>query len=381
MRLTDQFLKGLAPRDDRYEIADDACIGLRIRVSKQGKKTWSLVVWNAGLNRPVRVTLGEYPKIGLKEARDLANQKRDGASAPPAPEASFTTYAEVVEAFIKLYAKPNKKSWAKDEAYLKRSKEEWGALDASTITRKMIVSHLDEIATRGPVTANRTKTVMSKMLSWAADREMIPANPIATWKEKPGGKELPKQRVLTDEEVRSVWTSTPATVAGNALRLILTTAQRPGEACAARCEQFELDAEPPTWVLPGSSVKNGMAHKIPLTPQAVAILRLAIHGRAEGWVFEGRGKPFQDKPHIRNETVISLCQVKGVAHFTPHDLRRTAATAMRTKGAAVSDIGALLNHSEKSITAKVYALSDRMPEKLRAIEALALWLSAIDIKA
>ena len=377
MKLTDQFVKGASTDEKQIEIPDDACIGLKLRVTKAGTKTWAVVVWNGHMKKAMRRTLGTYPKLKLADARKAADAVRDLlANNRPA---DGLTFGLLCDEFIEKYAKLNKTSWDQDEQTLKIARIAWGNAPAAEVTRKQVVELLDQIAATAPVKANRTKSLLSKMFKWGKDRDLLSVNPIEGWTERPGGKETPKDRVLDDDEIRLVFRKLPTSTVGNAIRTVLLTMQRPGEVCAARIEDIDLDEK--LWLIPAEVAKNGRAHEVPLTDMAVRLLRIQIHGRAEGWVFEGRADAWGVvDSHLTRAAMSRACKkVSGVASFSPHDLRRTGATGARKLGAAVSDISSLLNHVEQTITAKVYALSDRRPEKQRTIDVYTKWLEALDL--
>ncbi|MET3966820.1 Arm DNA-binding domain-containing protein [Bradyrhizobium sp. S3.9.1] len=72
--LTDRFVKALKAPDGRIEIGDARCRGLSIRCTSAGIKTWTFAYKLNGRMR--RITLGEYPDLGLSEAREHADERR-----------------------------------------------------------------------------------------------------------------------------------------------------------------------------------------------------------------------------------------------------------------------------------------------------------------
>jgi integrase len=146
---------------------------------------------------------------------------------------------------LRSIGKPNKDSWKNDEHYLKRPRAAWGRLPAATVTDDMAAELLDEIAETAPVSANRTQSVLHKMFSWAKQpgRKLVQTNPLADL-ERRGGKEKSRDRVLTDDEVRTLWWGLdhPGLPADRevalALKAILTTMVRPYQ--AALMERAEL---------------------------------------------------------------------------------------------------------------------------------------------
>jgi integrase len=131
-----------------------------------------------------------------------------------------------------------------------------------------------------------------------------------------------------------------------------------------------LDMDVGLWRLPAGRAKNKRAHRIPLTDLALRLLRELPQADSGPLFRTSTGAPL---PPARVSTWVSQ-QSWPIEHWTAHDLRRSAATGMRANGCAVADIAALLNHTEIGITAKIYARSDRWPEKVRAVDSLDQWL-------
>src|SRR5262249_36586513 len=129
--------------------------------------------------------------------------------------------------------------------YLKRCREEWGRLPASSITDDDVADLLDTIAEDAPVSANRTQSILHKMFKWGMQpgRKYVPANPLVGL-ERRGGKERKRDRVLSDDEIRTLWWGLdrgdiPADRAVClAIKFILTTMVRPYQAAGA--EMAEL---------------------------------------------------------------------------------------------------------------------------------------------
>ncbi len=165
--------------------------------------------------------------------------------------------------------------------------------------------------------------------------------------ERPGGVGRPRQRVLTPEEVKAFWTklrtATMADPIRLALKLLLVTAQRRGELTFAKWSHFDLDAK--SWTIPVKLLKTSHArraepepHLVPLSPLALELLR-ELHKLTGGGEYVLPAHADERKDRSYSEGVLSRAVREnadhfGIAHFTPHDLRRTAASFMTTQGAA-----------------------------------------------
>jgi integrase len=210
---------------------------------------------------------------------------------------------------------------------------------------------------------------------------MVPANPAA-------GVKLPdrvrrhlqgggRKRVLSDEEIGVLWAELEeleanarrrkfAPVSAAAFRLILLTAQRPGEVFRMRWCDIKDGV---WWVVPAEVAKNGQANRVYLSPQAQAILgelRPATGGSE--WVLESPRKRGTHLTTIKTAT-LSILERSQMDHWTPHDLRRTAATRISALGTDRRVLQAILNHKDRSVTA-IYDHYTLDPEKQ---EALVQW--------
>ena len=210
--------------------------------------------------------------------------------------------------------------------------------------------------------ANRVLALVRKIFNFGIAREMVEFNPCAQL-ERPG-KERQRDRVLTDDEIRTFWgkldQEQPEVAA--AFRLRLVTAQRGGEVFDMRWGDVDLGDR--WWTIPGSDTKNGLPHRVPLSDQAVEILT-ALRSRKPRdaseppYVLAGaRGK------RQRSEASGRL----GLRDFWGHDLRRTAASRMASTGIQRLVIGKVLNHAERGVTA-VYDRHAYDGEKRAALDA------------
>ena len=194
-------------------------------------------------------------------------------------------------------------------------------------------------------------------------------------------KEVSRDRVLTQSEIRQFWLgledprlsmSVPIRLM---LRLMLATAQRKGEVIAARWGEFDL--QDGWWTIPAEKSKNGLPHRVPLSSLALSVLdEIRDRSAASEFLFPG---PQRTKP-IRGDAVSKAVRrsadALGIDDFTPHDLRRTAASHMASIGTNRLVIQKILNHAESGITA-VYDRHSYDAEKRQALAAWGRWLDAL----
>jgi integrase len=237
-----------------------------------------------------------------------------------------------------------------------------------------VIALLDNIVDRGaPIAANRTLAVIRRMFGWALSRDIVAASPCVTVKAP--AKERRRDRMLGADEIAAFWRAldNPKLAISSAIRLVLklqlVTAQRKGE--------FDLDER--VWTIPAAKAKNGMPHRVPLSPLALTVLaNVASSGRAANidteqdvprWLFPSPriGKPITS-PAV-DHAMRGNRGALGTSDATPHDLRRTAASHMTSIGISRLVVSKILNHAEPGVTA-VY---DRHSYDAEKRAALAAW--------
>jgi hypothetical protein len=187
----------------QVDVWDTTLQAFGVRVSPQGRKTWFVMIRPHG--HPKRVTIGTYPAIPLADARDAAGKIiRDaqlGVFDHPT-ETSKATLGQAIPLFVQLYAKPKNRGWQRAERLLAPF-EALFQHSLQDIRRSDVVRALDVLIASGtPYAANRALSAIKKLMSWALDRGMIDANPIAGL--KPPAKEHSRERILTECELTAL---------------------------------------------------------------------------------------------------------------------------------------------------------------------------------
>ena len=377
MRFTDMQIKKLEPRETRYEINEG--MGFIVRVTPNGTKTFVYVYQFQGKNR--RLTLGAYPELKLTdarakhaEARQLFMKGIDPAAIDQQvkEEARIApTVAFLVTEYVERWAKPNKRTWPEDVRMLNKDiVPRWGNSKAKDITRQDIVHMLDDLQDRGAtITANRTLACVRKMFNWAVERGMIDVSPCTAVRAPV--PENQRERVLTQDEIRTFWKGIDKAGMTEGSRLILKlqflTAARKGEVVAAAWESFDLSNG--WWTLPIEDSKNKKSHRVPLSNEALIVLQQikALSGDSP-WLFPSKINGKHVTPTSIDHAVRKNLDVFGIGQFIPYDLRRTAASHMTGMGIPRLVVSKILNHVETGITA-VYDRHSYDTEKRQALDA------------
>jgi integrase len=232
-------------------------------------------------------------------------------------------------------------------------------LALTDIDRRAIAVLLGQVETEsGPVARNRLRSALSAFFAWAIQEGLTETNPVqGTGKADEANS---RDRVLTQEELRSLWRGLGDDRFSDVVRLLLLTGQRRNE--IGKLQWSEIDLAKAQITLPASRVKNGRDHTVPLSTQALAILMR--QPRSSDFVFGGRGQ------WGWAEAKAKLDQRVGIAPYRLHDLRRSAATYMAEIGVLPHIIETTLNHvsGHKAGVAGVYnrsKLTDAVREGLQ----------------
>src|SRR5512145_2918297 len=206
--LTVRSIEALKPAAKRYEIFDALTPGLAIRITPSGHKSWVLLYRHHGRLR--RLTLGRYRDRGLAEARKEAVNARgrilNGADPATEKHDERATYGDTVGALYELFKKATekKRSWSEQRRIFENEVlPAWRHRRVQDMTRRDIRALVDRKAETAPVMANRMLARISRLFSFAVERDWMEANP-ALRIVKPG-EEKSRDRVLSRDELRELW--------------------------------------------------------------------------------------------------------------------------------------------------------------------------------
>jgi integrase len=359
--LTDRFCER-AKATTQTDYFDETVSGLALRVTKHGVKAWTFLYTAGGKRR--RMTLGRYPAVSLAKARTLALEASEAVASgfDPQPKAAMTV-GDLVEAYIAKHTVTLKSGAEIARRIRKNIVPVIGSVALTELHRRDATRVVDAVTGRGaPIEATFAFQDLRSILRWAVARGDLDHDPIAGMPAPPAGK--PRERVLTDAEIRQLWTVLPTTLSPTyqrVIRLCLITAQRIGEVAGMR--RSELDLGKALWSLPGSRTKNGHPHLVPLSSAAMEII-----GEPEDELVFGDCLPVNV-----TSAIYKAKERFGIAQWTPHDLRRTALTGMAKLGVEPIVLGHIANHrttTKAGMTLSVYVHHAYEREKREALE---LW--------
>lgn len=391
--LTAKSVETMKPDPNRrLEIPDAALPGLYLVLQPGGARSWAFRYRCGGKSR--KLTIGSFPAISLAAARDEARKaaqavatgtdpgavkaERQAAARAAVVEPDRDTVRAQVEEFDKRHLSKIRSGKAARRFLDRFVVAKWGDRDVHDIAKRDVIELLDGIVDAGtPTTANRVLAQVRKFMNWLVERDVLERSPVAGV--KPPAKEESRDRVLSDDELRWIWTATAAEGQpfGPLTRFLLLTGQRLGEGVG----MTDREVTGGLWHLTAARTKNGRAHAVPLSSAAMEVL--ASVRRIKGdrrLVFTTTGAtPVSGfdraiKRLRKRAEEVAAAERGGPVEIAPwgfHDLRRTAATGMAGLGFPVHVVEAVLNHASGSVSgiAAVYNRHNYADEKRAALEA------------
>jgi integrase len=376
LHLTDSFIRGCESDSGRTEYHDEKYPGLTLRVTDKGSKTF---VYRYRIHKKSkRYTIGKYPAIPLKKAREehtrlyvLVSQEID-----PQKEKMNERHREVksiydlAEKYKAVHFKKLKASTSED--YRRRIDNvilpNIGHIEAAELTRANIIEFLEEIAESAPIQSNRVRAILSSMYSFGVNRAMFDFNPVSTV--KPLAEENTRDRVFSVKEVKKIWDVFTAISEpyGSLFKMLLVLGQRSGE--TRKMKWADLDEN--IWTIPKEDTKANRRHHVPLPNLALEILTHRKSLSTGPFVFESPLDNQSPIQWLQNKAGDSFKAAK-VEDARLHDLRRTAASFMAELGTSRIVVGKVLNHKGLAGDSTVTAIYDRHDYMTEKREALDTW--------
>jgi integrase len=286
-------------------------------------------------------------------------------------EREKNTVAIVADEFIDRYAKLKLRSWQEYQRILDRNiKPRLGRRPVHEVTRREITSLLDDVAdTSGAPMADHVLAILRKLLNWHTTRDDGFQSPIVIGMARTSPRELARDRVLNDEEIRRIWAvlERHPYPFGALVKLLFLTAQRRQEVAEMRWDEIQDD----TWTIPAKRYKTKIAMAVPLVPQAMQIVRTLPN--CGQFLFTTTGTtPFSGFSKAKAH----LDGASGVSDWVLHDIRRTCRTLMVRADIRPDIAERVLGHAIPGV-AGTYDRHDYLNEKRDALEALAGRLRSI----
>jgi integrase len=422
--------------DRRAKLYDRKCAGLYVSITTAGVATFYLQITDRftgkarckwlGIYNPATFTVDDAraavyalkARIGAGEnvfetlRQGKALKAKQGLTVDELIELRIT-WMSALEKKEDAEMRPRIESWEAVASHLRRLvSPTLGEMIAADVTRSDVAELSNDIldGKRGPASvanARHMRRAVSGLYNWAAEagRDYVPATCQPCLKLPKLPREHARTRVLTAAEIRIFWHGLDRAdlpwdrKTRLALKFALVTMLRSSELLGAQgSELFELDGENPRLDVGLRRVKKRRVIQQPLSSLAVEIVKEALESGGQEYIFAGR---FGDAPLERKAMAtalrgtwnkdgtvrtLGLCALLDLKPFTPHDLRRTAATLAGDLGFSDAWIARCLDHAASkdehgvrvpSVTGRVYNHSKRLQQKRAVLDGVAAELRRI----
>jgi integrase len=330
MKLTANTVRAqtLPPGKSEAIFFDDELPGFGLRLRERGSRTF-VFQYKLGAKQR-RMALGAATALNLAGVRKTAEQLyarvklgQDPASDKAEAQArAVHTFKVGADKYLEeCRGRLRERTYPDLERHLLKHAKTLHELQLAKIGRADVAAVISSVTKNsGAVTANRVRTSLSSFFTWAMEQGIVDTNPVIGTARH---KEQSRERVLTPEELRTIWNALGSDDFGAIIKLLALTGQRAGEIAGLRWSEIADD----TIFLPGERTKNHRPHIVPLSAPAAAIIS-AQQKRGERDLIFGRGtNPFSGWSNCK-ERLDARVAASGrtIPHWTPHDLRRTFST-------------------------------------------------------
>lgn len=391
--LTDMQVKRAKPKDKPYKLADGG--GLYLEIMPTGSKLWRMKFIQAS-GKESRLSFSGYPEVSLTKARaaranvreqkaaaiDPGQAKRDAKRAQA--DAAIHTFEAMARQWLsKTAADRADSTQEKNTSWLERNIfPEIGTMPISTIKPRDVLVALQKIEARGAIeSAHKIKQLCGQVFRYAVAAGLAERDVTADLRGALSAIPSSHYAAITDpagvaDLMRSIYAYSGGPYTAAALQLSPLVFQRPGELRSMEWTELDLDAA--EWRIPGAKMKMKNDHIVPLSTQAIALLRgveaISRHGR---YVFPSirTGERCMSENTI-NAALRSLGYGKEV--MTGHGFRAMARTIMdEVLGERVDLIEHQLAHAVKDPNGRAYNRTAHLPARRAMMQRWADYLDAL----
>tara|TARA_R110002124_G_scaffold264235_2_gene430815 strand:- start:5201 stop:6478 length:1278 start_codon:yes stop_codon:yes gene_type:complete len=396
-KISKRTVDALGPGATDIFLWDSVTKGFGLKVTPRGKKVYLFQYRPKGGGPAKRITIGPHGELTPDQAAKFAERLRLEVLSGGDPVAAAKAAREASEDRKMLHSKQIVANlvplWLSNPRLKDRTRSFYqsamdchilpviGKLPLPLVKREHWTAIRDSIPPASVAARRNAFATLSAFCAWA-DNESIAPN--VTDGLKPPPKAKSRDRVLDDQELRSVWLAAEKlNPSYRALyRLAILTGQRRDE--IAGMTWAELSRSQALWEIPGERTKNGVPQIVHLSALAIEVIDDLIGTEdwpAAGCVLVGRTKSsiagFSKAKRAIDDAIEHLDGE--VAKWRFHDLRRTLATGLQRLGIRLEVTEAILNHVSGSMSGVkgIYQRHDWKLEKQAALDAWAAHLSRI----
>jgi integrase len=369
------------PDKDDVVVWDDELPGFGVRLRGDAKSY--LCQYRVG-DQQRRESLGDVRKIKLEDARKAARHRfakvqlgidpgaeRERARAKAV--AMDLTLGVIAQRYLDAkQASLRPSTYRASERYFRIHWQPFCDRPLETVRRADVAARLQEIIkVHGRTAAARARANLSAMFGWAMKEGLAESNPTTATNDPRAGIP-PRDRVLAEAELASVWKACQDDDFGKIVRLLILLGCRRREIGALKWQ--EIDVARGTVTIPGARTKNHRALTLTLPPTAIEIMSFVPHQEGRENVFGNGAEGFTAWSYslVALNNRVAAAEGKPLAHWSLHDLRRSAATHMAEIGIQPHIIEAILNH-QSGHKAGIAGVYNRAAYEREKTTALAQW--------
>jgi integrase len=387
--LTSTKIRAAKPREKAYKLSDSG--GLYLLVNPNKSLWWRLKYRFEG--REKSLSLGVYPHVSLQQARSqrdeakkaIANGVDPSAKRQAEKSATANTFEAVAREWLALQeGKLAPATFAKAVWTLETFVFPYiGSRPIAKLGATDVLKVLKRIESRGThETAHRTRQRCSQVFRYAVQTERAERDVTADLRGALAPVVSEHHAAITEparvgELLRAIDGYTGHVVTAYALKLAPLLFVRPGEFRHAEWIEFDLDGHEPHWRIPADKMKMGKQHIVPLSKQALALLRelhlLTGRGRYVFPSLRGGSRPMSEN------TVNAALRRLGYTteEMTGHGFRSLASTNLNEQGYHPDLIELQLSHAERNKVRAAYNKAQRLPERRKMMQSWADYLDGL----
>lgn len=380
--LTSTGVRHAKPKEKEYNLMDGS--GLKLRVKPNGVKSWLFNYTDPTTNKRNNLSLGSFPAVSLEQARKECQRCRELIAEGQNPkhardqahmkaeQAARNTFSHVAHQWFAIKKSQVTEDYATDiwRSLEKHVLRNIGNTPISSVSAPQAIEILKPIAARGNLeTVRRLIQRINEVMNYAVNAGLLEANKLSGIKaafQAPVKKNMPalppsQLPLLLERLDRASIKITTRCV----IKWQLHTMTRPGEAALTQWEHIDLDNA--VWTIPAEIMKRKHAHKIPLTSQAISILKRMkpISGHRD-YVFPSDKSP---RTHIDKQTANMALKRMGFGQtLVAHGLRSIASTALYEHGFESELIESALAHKDKNQVRAAYNRAEYVERRRTMLE-------------
>ena len=390
MPLTATAIRNTKPADKPIRLFDGG--GMYLEVSPAGGRWWRLKYRFVGKEK--RLSLGVYPEVSLAEARSRREDARKLLAAgidPSDQRKAAKREAEgreinSFEAVAREWYGKQAHVWVAHHAsdVLRRLESnlfpEIGSEPIAEVTAPMLLAAVRKIEHRGAHDlAHRVLQVASQLFRYGVATGRCERDPAPDLRGALTPHKSKHQAAVAPEELPALLRAIDGygelgdKLTAYALRLLVLTFVRTNELIGA--EWSELDLDSAIWIIPATRMKMRSEHVVPLSRQAIEVLReIRAIGCSSRYVFPGRNP---DKPISNNTMLFALYRLGYKGKMTGHGFRAVASTILNEAGFRADVIERQLAHCERNEIRGAYNRAEYLPERRKMMQQWADMLAAL----